>query len=484
MKTVKFLLAVFFSIAIAACGGGGGGTPAATIPAAPINVQAVAGDRQVTISWNPVAGATSYNLYMATLANVPKNPAIMHHSTTATSITPHIDLINGIAYYFMVTALNATSESGASAEVSATPLLVMGKLNDTGQTLCYDGTNMVACATANTGNTATHPRQDGRFGRDAKATAGTLAKTGAGAAGFDFTKVCMNGTLNCAGAASNAAAPAATAWACTQDNNTNLVWSLETQSAVWANATTTLPTNANNASRCGFNSGWRLPTRRELLSIAHHGTPVPAIDVAYFPATVSSFYWSNDTYAPVPAVAWYVDFNDGFPAVRFKTSSLAVRLVRSDGSPPAMAFTVNADGTVSDTVTGLMWDRCSQGQSNAGCVIGGATTMIWSTALNVATSANAANYKGYNDWRLPNKNELESLVDITDGVAPAIDLTKFPATPASAYWSSTTRTANPTVAWSVGFNDGNTNADVKASSGAVRLVRGGQLHDTFDALAP
>lgn len=50
-------------------------------------------------------------------------------------------------------------------------------LPDTGQDLCDNGSNvLVACTSANTGDTATYPRQDGRFGRDAKAMAGTLTK--------------------------------------------------------------------------------------------------------------------------------------------------------------------------------------------------------------------------------------------------------------------------------------------------------------------
>lgn len=203
-------------------------------------------------------------------------------------------------------------------------------LNDTGQTLCDDGANnTVVCTTDNTGDAATMPRQDGRFGRDPAAAVGQLTKIGAGAAGFDFTKVCMNGTLNCAGAASNAAAPAATEWACTKDNTTNLIWSLQTQSDTWANATTTLPTAANSATRCGFNTGWRLPTRRELLSIVHNGVLNPAIDAAYFPSTASAPYWSADTYAPNPAFAWNVYFFDGYAFASNKTNIVAVRLVRS-----------------------------------------------------------------------------------------------------------------------------------------------------------
>lgn len=216
----------------------------------------------------------------------------------------------------------ACSGGGGSA---APPAAALGTLNDTGQTLCYNDTTAATCATVAI-NTGTHPRQDALFGRDANTT---LVKVGAGAAGFDFTKVCFDGTLNCATAVSNAATPAATDWACTKDNHTNLIWSLQTQSDTWTNATSTLLTTANTANRCGFSTGWRLPTRRELLSIVHNNTSNPSIDTTYFPATTSNSYWSNDTYAPSPAFAWHVDFGVGNSSATFKTNSFQVRLVRS-----------------------------------------------------------------------------------------------------------------------------------------------------------
>ena len=134
----------------------------------------------------------------------------------------------------------------------------------------------------------------------------------------------------------------------------------------------------------------------------------------------------------------------------------------------------NDDGTVTDTVTNLIWDQCSQGQSGVACATGSATIMIWAAALTAAVTANAANYKGYSDWRVPNKNELESLVDITKATNPVIDLTAFPATPTSSfYWSSTTYTPTPANAWSVYFSTGASFADVKTATGQVRLVRSG-----------
>ena len=96
-------------------------------------------------------------------------------------------------------------------------------VNDTGTTACYtDSQFAVACTAAVTSDTGTYPRQDSRMGRDANAA---LTKIGAGAAGFDFTKISNAGN---AVAASTALGPGANDWACTRDNVTGLVWEVKT----------------------------------------------------------------------------------------------------------------------------------------------------------------------------------------------------------------------------------------------------------------
>ncbi len=205
------------------------------------------------------------------------------------------------------------------------------QLNDTGQDKCYyyDGTNntLVTCTNDNTGDAASWPRQDGRFGRDAAAAAGVLPKTGGGAAGFDFTKVCMSGEL--AGQGSCPANPSVgtgtNQWACTKDNHTNLIWSLESHNGTWTYATITYPTAMNATNRCGYSTGWRAPTRRELLSIVHNGKATsPTIDTDYFPNTVDFWYWSADTYALAQANAWHVGFFNGFAYQNSKNGTLPV----------------------------------------------------------------------------------------------------------------------------------------------------------------
>lgn len=152
--------------------------------------------------------------------------------------------------------------------------------------------------------------------------------------------------------------------------------------------------------------------------------------------------------------------------------------------PPALAdFTDHGDGTVTDSATGLMWDKCPWGQawsSNTCADMNTATLHNWSAALGVAITANNQSHRGYSDWRLPNKNELESLVE-RSAYNPAVNTDKFPNTPSGYYsdfWSST---AVPSTdnAWGVYFYDGYVYNYSKTTNSYVRLVRGGQSFDAF-----
>lgn len=160
--------------------------------------------------------------------------------------------------------------------------------------------------------------------------------------------------------------------------------------------------------------------------------------------------------------------------------------------PAWASFTDNGDGTITDTITGLMWDKCSIGQtwdnaSPPGTCTGTAGSFDWTSALVQATVVNGAvgGYRGHTDWRLPNVNELESLVKL-NAINPAIDETAFPATPTgwdpSYYWSSTSLTTFPDAAWIVVFFHGATFPYYKTNTYRVRLVRSGQGLGAFDLL--
>lgn len=91
---------------------------ALTKPDAPQNVQAAAGDSQVSVSWSPVSGATSYNIYWNTNGNVTTADNAIPNVTPP---YPHMGRTNGQTYYYIVTAVNSVGEGDPSGEVTATP---------------------------------------------------------------------------------------------------------------------------------------------------------------------------------------------------------------------------------------------------------------------------------------------------------------------------------------------------------------------------
>src|SRR2546422_72307 len=93
-------------------------------PGAPTGVPAAAGDGQVTVSWTPSSGATSYNAYWSPSPTVSKpNRTKVAAAVNGGSIT---GLPAGVSYYFVVTAVNASGESGdSSPAATATPLPIL-----------------------------------------------------------------------------------------------------------------------------------------------------------------------------------------------------------------------------------------------------------------------------------------------------------------------------------------------------------------------
>lgn len=123
------------------------------------------------------------------------------------------------------------------------------------------------------------------------------------------------------------------------------------------------------------------------------------------------------------------------------------------------SLTDNSDSTVTDSGTHLMWQQTEGGY------------ITWEAALSYCEDLTLA---GYSDWRLPNRKELESLVDDTR-YYPAIDTTKFPNAHSQEYWSSTTYVINTSYAWSLLFHEGGTyEGNKKTENCWVRCVRSGQ----------
>lgn len=275
---------------------------------------------------------------------------------------------------------------------------------DTGQSGCYDNTTTINPPVAG----------EAFFGQDAQYTGNT----------FHYTT--------------------STDGACVYDNVTGLTW---TQSADW-NGDGTLDAedkfsyadakayvDALNAQNYGGYSDWRLPSIKQLYSlIDYRGTDpdpmasvstglVPFMDADTFQFSYGDLsageriidsQWATDTLYVSTVMGnqqamFGVNFADGrikgYPAVGGPggvDKTYYVRFCRGNNDYGTNQFTDNGDGTVTDSATELMWMQADSGVG-----------MNWEDALAWAQQKNDENYLGYDDWRLPNAKELQSLVDYT-----------------------------------------------------------------------
>ena len=146
------------------------------------------------------------------------------------------------------------------------------------------------------------------------------------------------------------------------------------------------------------------------------------------------------------------------------------------------SYTDNGDGTITDNRTGLMWEKLS----DDGTIHDQDTFYTWYTAFTskIATLNGGGGFAGYTDWRLPNRFELETLVDL-GRVVPSIDpafntscaatctVLTCSCTRSTYYWSSTTYQGSQGRAWYVIMSDGSVTFDFKSTPNYVRAVRAG-----------
>jgi hypothetical protein len=337
-----------------------------------------------------------------------------------------------------------------------------GSLPDTGQTKCYNNTAEVACP------------QPGEpfFGQDAQYN--TLQQS--------YTKLDSNG---------NELPVSAAAWAMVRDNVTGLMWEIKDSANgvknysnphdadntyTWYDSnpatnggypgtpsdgtdTEDFINDLNSAQFGGFNN-WRLPTIQELASIVNREVYIRSINTAFFP-NMNTTYWSSTTNAQYSSKAWYLKFWMGTELYYDKSGANPVIAVR--GSQSSQSFIDNNDGTITDTVTGLMWQKD-----------GSTPIKNWSDALAYCNDLTLA---GYDDWRLPDINQLQSIADYSR-LNPSINTTYFSNTAVnSGYWSSTTNTGSVTNAFGVIFREGNISYGSKINAYHVRAVRGGNDSD-------
>ncbi|MDF1614389.1 DUF1566 domain-containing protein [Desulfurivibrio dismutans] len=235
---------------------------------------------------------------------------------------------------------------------------------------------------------------------------------------------------------------------------------------------------AMNAEKAFGFDDWRLPNRRELLSLLSYQAKKPALPAGHpFDNVFLGWYWTSTSAAINPAYAWYIHLEGArmfygrkdqdylFWPVRGRNELLAAtgqeacydqvgRPMECRGSgqdgefrygrlSPVPRFAVNA-GTVMDRHTGLLWLADADYFQKP---------MPWQEALDAIARLNQAGLAGRRDWRLPPVNALESLVDCSSH-SPALPAGHPFVNLREVYWSATTSFFETDWAWALYLHKG------------------------------
>lgn len=217
-------------------------------------------------------------------------------------------------------------------------------------------------------------------------------------------------------------------------------------------------------------SDWRVPTIRELESLVGRTKYLndafnrKVFDQVFVLWSSTEWFNQSDGAVWVPSQMGeisYVSKSSQYPVLMVRgLASVDMKLDRPDSDYFA------AGGVVTHSPAGLMWKRCSEGQSWDGSTcVGLEAVYTWDQAMALRQS-----FAGYDDWRLPTVEEQLTLVSYDRNQRP-INSVIFPATPRTWSWTSTER-SDMTV-WSVefGFSYGETKDILKSQTYPVRMVR-------------
>jgi hypothetical protein len=196
------------------------------------------------------------------------------------------------------------------------------------------------------------------------------------------------------------------------DKNTGLIWEIKSPNEkdcnyfentyTWSEAQNEYIQKLNNTKYGGFND-WRAPHKEELRSIIDYSRANPSVDTWYFPYTKTGMYWCKEIYQMQPYFGWVLFFGVGSATAASLSSKRYVRAVRGGynklfGERAIEKFTDNNDGTITDKITGLMWQKGENPRMN------------WFDALKYSQNFELAEYK---DWRMPNIKELNTILDLS-----------------------------------------------------------------------
>ena len=254
------------------------------------------------------------------------------------------------------------------------------------------------------------------------------------------------------------------------DRFTGLMWTknadLSNGAVTWNEAFQHIETINKDAGTYGYKD-WRLPNLNEIKSLINSGQKNNASWLEYegFQNVRRLFYWSSTTYAKDTNLAWIVYMEGGIIggqnkygscyilSVRDAKGKASVRLPKTgqkisftkgdDGDLqkgaawPLHRFTVKGD-CVKDKLTGLIW------AGNANLIN---SPLTWQEALDYVKKMNLC---GFEDWRLPNINELRSIINFGESKnAEWLNSEGFQNVQNFSYWSSSTYATDPGVAFVV-----------------------------------
>ncbi|MEY5010394.1 MAG: hypothetical protein RLZZ253_1533, partial [Verrucomicrobiota bacterium] len=192
---------------------------------------------------------------------------------------------------------------------------------------------------------------------------------------------------------------------------------------------------------------WRLPTGTTTTTYANNGNRLTAYPMA------------APTLSKLPDTAQVADTTATFGEDADYTVN-----------PPS--FTDNGNGTITDNVTGLIWQKMDNGEST------------WEAAVSNASLVNTG---GHTDWRLPTPAEIFSLFVYTGN--PALNSTYFPASAAEYWWTSDVYGASTTNVWCAnkgGGLGGKPKSETISAGGTLayhaRYVRGPKPSNTHNYL--
>ncbi|AKH76550.1 DUF1566 domain-containing protein [Leptospira interrogans] len=215
--------------------------------------------------------------------------------------------------------------------------------------------------------------------------------------------------------------------------------------------------NQNGGNGYAGRTNWRIPEFKEFMSLYRYSTnPAHPENVQFPNADMTNLYMTNTTYPLNVAEIWAVDFLTlGLPIQPFVKVGANVFLRCVSGNPlPAFSFLDNGNGTVTDQNTKLLWSKCALGKSNVNCTAGVLFSGNRQSAFNGCNNLNVAVFAGRNNWRLPNANELLSIIDHSGAGNPTIPAAfpNFP--PNTTFWTSTTNETTLTESLVINFNGG------------------------------